>query len=207
MIDYPLVHGIHPHPEAIRQAMLAMSAGLEMNSTPVEVEMDTVHIEQEPCKTVCCHAGMYALGKALLRGTVIVPSRRGTGLVAEALTGRKESSYIYLSYLNGVAQLTTDLGFSDSAHLENWAWYFTSLWGSDHGEEMFTQARAFFSPADLGAGWTPSEDRSLVVTPEIIISWWFDVADRVERFMKEYGYDQELDEDQYIMALRRRNII
>ena len=197
---YPLVHGIHPHPEAIRQAMLTMSAGLDLHSTPITVDMGVTHVQQEPCETICCHAGMYALGKALLEGTVVVPSNNRdlelweTGLVAR--TVGQELDYLYLSFMDGVNQLATDLGFSNNLDLENWARYFTSLWNSDYGREMFSQARAFYSPDDLG-----NPCRFLTITSERIISWWFDVADRVERFMKEYGEDQELDEEQYLKSI------
>ena len=128
-----------------------------------QVLMDACTVRRaDPCGTIACHAGWYALHK--FREDSVWSEFEDD---MKALVRRG----YFVSWFDGASAMAGDLGFDNVGSLTLWADMNPDLWGNDFGRHMFASAMAF--------GNTPVEDNETTLSH--IAEHWRSVADRLER--------------------------
>ena len=173
----------NPKPEKIREMCDMMERAHAKYG--VKINMAVVSIEKEPCGTLCCHAGLFSLARAMDKdGWIMWPYKwkslgknfeDGRDTARLMFEGQKNSDfYERVPYVAGECAMNQFLGYEkdDKDDLTTWADENPELWGNEYGGQMFSWDGAF----DMDDNGT---------TVEVILKHWRKVADRIEEANNE----------------------
>ena len=91
-------------------------------------------LNDKSCKTICCMAGHYLLGK------ITKPLFSYYGDNTNILT---DTNGTELNYLHGADMLANDMGFDNKNHMAAWADENPNIWGNEWGGYLFAANVAY----------------------------------------------------------------
>lgn len=159
MLSPELKSKLHPEPDRIRFMCDKMESYIQDND--IDIFMDEPEIQKHPCRTICCHAGLFALSLEKVDKLYLSFGN---------LVGGK------LVHYNGFTKAVDNMadylrpGFEwTQLNLREWAEKNPQFWGNKRGNFMFIDGSAFDTP-----GYR--------LSPQVIIDHWRLVAQRIENY-------------------------